>query len=65
MRPLTHIQQKTGRSGFSQRKFLTLKKLEAPESLEVWWVMGTSSWRQGVREEVWDVEQLEGGLGGE
>ena len=35
--------------------------MEAPGSLEVRWV---SMWRQGVGEEVWDVEQLEGGWGG-
>jgi hypothetical protein len=27
--------------------------------------VGASKWRQGVVEEVWDVEQLEGGRGGE
>jgi hypothetical protein len=26
--------------------------------------VGTSLWRQGQGEEVWDVEQLEGGQGG-
>jgi hypothetical protein len=25
-----------------------------------WGVVSTSTWRQGFREEVWDVEQLEG-----
>jgi hypothetical protein len=39
---------------------LILKRMEAPGSLEVRWV---SMWRQGVGEEVWDVEQLEGGWG--
>jgi hypothetical protein len=33
---------------------LTLKRLEAPGNLEVMWGWG---------EEVWDEEQLEGGLG--
>jgi hypothetical protein len=41
---------------------LTLKRLEASGSLEVMWGcrgwVGISSWRQGVREEVWDVEEL-------
>jgi hypothetical protein len=41
--------------------YLTLKRLEAPECLEGWlsrWVMGMgkSSWRQGVREKIWDKE---------
>ena len=31
----------------------------------VGWGMRTSSWRQGSGEEVWDVEQSEGGLRGE
>ena len=31
---------------------------------QVGWEVGTSTWRQGDGEEVWDVEQLEGGLGG-
>jgi hypothetical protein len=29
---------------------------------QVGWGMGTSTWRQGCGEELWDVEQLEGGL---
>jgi hypothetical protein len=36
MRPPIHIQQRTTRSGFSQRR-CTLKRLEAQVSLEVWW----------------------------
>jgi hypothetical protein len=46
---------------------LTLKRLEAPGSLEVRWGGGvqTSMWRPGCGEEVWDVEQLEGGSGRE
>jgi hypothetical protein len=44
---------------------LTLKRLEAPGSLEVRWGGGGSihvetGWG---REEMWDVEQLEGGSG--
>jgi hypothetical protein len=46
---------------------LTLKRLEAPENLEVKWVEGWGhphghgvGW---VGVEVWDVEQLEGGWG--
>ena len=46
---------------------LTLKRLETPGSLEVrWgggWGIGTSSWPQGSGEELWDVEQSEGGQG--
>ena len=38
---------------------LTLRRLEDPGSLESGWV-GTSSWRQGVGEKVWDVDQSEG-----
>jgi hypothetical protein len=46
--------------------YITLKRLEAPGSLEVWWGwVEISLWRQGDREEVWDVEQSEGGPGGE
>jgi hypothetical protein len=36
MRPLTHKQQRTAGSGFNQKKMYLLKRLEAPESLEVW-----------------------------
>jgi hypothetical protein len=44
---------------------LTLKRLEAPGSGEVW-SMETSLWRLGWgREEVWDVEQSNGGPEGE
>ena len=40
---------------------LTLKRLEAPGSLEVRWGGGWGHPRgDGSREEVWDVEQLEG-----
>jgi hypothetical protein len=42
---------------------LTLKRLEAPGSLEVMWGggWGASMWRWGgVGEEVWDVKQTEG-----
>jgi hypothetical protein len=38
---------------------LTLKRLKAPGSSEVWWGgsgLGTSLWRQWGRKEVWDVE---------
>jgi hypothetical protein len=31
---------------------------------QVEWEVGTSMWRQGAREELWDVEQSEGGQGG-
>jgi hypothetical protein len=45
---------------------VTLKGLEAPGSLEVWW-SGVGDWdvlvETGRGEEEWDVE-LEGGLGG-
>jgi hypothetical protein len=41
---------------------LILKRLEAPGTLKVWrGRVGTSSWRQGHGEEIWDVEQSEGG----
>jgi hypothetical protein len=40
---------------------LILKRMKAPGSLEVRWVEG---WRQGIVEEVWDMEQLVGGQGG-
>ena len=45
---------------------LTLKRLEAPGSLEVRWGGGGGIHveRGCGGEEVWDVEQLEGGKGG-
>jgi hypothetical protein len=44
----------------SEMMHLTLKRLKAPESLEVkWGVGGASKWRWGG-EEVWDMEQSEG-----
>jgi hypothetical protein len=47
--------------------YLNLKRLEAPGSLEVRWGGGwghpASRWRQGGGEEVWDMEQSEGGWG--
>jgi hypothetical protein len=54
----------------SEKMHRTLKRLEAPGTLEVWWggwwvVVVTSSSRQKDREEVWDVEQSKGKLGGE
>jgi hypothetical protein len=39
---------------------LTLKRLEAPGSGEVWW----GGILVEMEEEVWDVEQSEGGVGG-
>jgi hypothetical protein len=45
---------------------LTIKRLEAPGSLEDWWGRmgeGGGNILGGGREEVQDVEQLEGGLG--
>ena len=42
----------------------TLKRLEAPGSLEIW-RGGAGEWGQGGGEEVWDVEQVQGGPGGE
>jgi hypothetical protein len=45
---------------------LTLKRLEAPNSLEVTWGgVGGILMKTGVGEEVWDVEESEGGPGGE
>ena len=48
---------------------LTLKRLEAPGSGKVSVGarvgVGTSSWRWWVGEEVWDVEQSEGGWEGD
>jgi hypothetical protein len=51
----------------SEKMLLILKRLDAPDSLEVWWdsgwVVGTTSWRwRWDREEVWDVKESEGGL---
>ena len=44
--------------------YLSIKRLEAPGSLEVWLgggeEVGTCWWREGLGEEVWDVEQLVG-----
>jgi hypothetical protein len=42
---------------------LTLKRLEASRSLEVWWDGGVNI--LVGRQEVWHVEQSEGELGGE
>jgi hypothetical protein len=46
---------------------LSLKRLEAPGSLEVRWDgglrLGTCPWREECGEEVWDVEQIESGSG--
>jgi hypothetical protein len=45
---------------------LTLKRMEAPGSLEVrWGGVEAPTWRQGGGEEVWDVEQSEDGWGWE
>jgi hypothetical protein len=45
---------------------LTLKRLEAPGSLEIKWGGGGETHVEtGVGEEVWDVEQSEGGWGDE
>jgi hypothetical protein len=50
MRPPTHIHRRMLCLN-SEKMHLTLKRLEAPESVEVWkggnWGVGTSSWRQG------------------
>jgi len=45
---------------------LTLKKLEAPGSIEVWWGGGGGDIyiEIGNGEEEWDGEQSEGGPGG-
>ena len=68
MRPPTHTVEDFQVCVHSEMMHLTLKRLEAPGSLEVrWdrgWRVGTSSWRQGSREEVWDVQQSEGRLEG-
>jgi hypothetical protein len=56
MRPPTHIQQRTAGSGKSEKMHLTLKRLKAPGSLEVWWGGGeigdilveTGGWRGGM-----------------
>ena len=57
MRLPTHIQQRTA---IAEKMHLTLKRLEGPQSLDVWWggwgVVGTSTWRKEGGEEVWDVE---------
>ena len=53
----------------SEKMHLTLKRLEAPGSLEVWWGGGMEvgtclrRWGLGGEKEVCDVEQLEGRLG--
>jgi hypothetical protein len=48
---------------------LTLKRLETPGSLEVRWIGEGGGedihMETGGRKEVWGVEQLEGGRGGE
>jgi hypothetical protein len=46
---------------------LTLKRVDAPGSLEVWWGRrrGEHTLRDGGGEKLWVVEHLEGGPGGE
>jgi hypothetical protein len=65
IRPQTHTQQKTARSGLSKKQHLTLQRLGVSGSGVVWWglgvVVGTSSWRQ--EQEVWHVDHSEGGPG--
>ena len=52
----------------SEMMYLTLKRLEAPGSIEVTG-LGGQGWDGHIlmetfgREDAWDVEQLEGGLG--
>jgi hypothetical protein len=47
----------------SKMMHLTLKRLEAPGSLEVRWGRGEDIHVEtGGGEEVWDMEQLEGGI---
>jgi len=48
----------------SWKMHLTLKRLEAAASGEIWWGMGGGHPCGDEREEVRDVEQSEGGQGG-
>jgi hypothetical protein len=49
----------------SEKRYLTLKRLEAPENGEVWWgggcKVGTSSWRHGGRRgyRTWNSQRVE------
>ena len=64
--PNTHTVEDFQVCVHSEMMHLTLKRLEAPGSLEVrWggdWGHPRGDWGSG--EEVWDVEQSEGGQGG-
>ena len=53
--PDTHIVEDFQVCVHSEMMHLTLKRLEAPGSLEVRWGAETSLWRLGVGEKVWDV----------
>ena len=66
--PNTHTVEDYWVCVYSAMMYLTLKRLEAPGSLEVWWgkVGGEAILMEtGAGKGVWDVEQSEGGLGGE
>jgi hypothetical protein len=62
--PNTHTVEDFWVRVHSEMMHLILKRLEAPGSLEVRWGGGGDILVDtGDREEVWDVEQSEGGLG--
>ena len=69
MRPPTHIQKRTAGMSSVREDIPNPQETGGPREFRgvVGWGLGvgTSSWRQGSREEVWDVEQSEGGQGGE
>jgi hypothetical protein len=65
MSPPTHIQQRTSGSEDTPNPIENRVPREFRGLVEWWWGVGTSLWKQCSGEEVWDVEQLEGGAGGE
>jgi hypothetical protein len=67
MQPPTYIQQSTAEFVFILRSAPNLQETGGPRASrgQVGWGVGTSMWRQGGGEEVWDVEQSEGEWGGE
>jgi hypothetical protein len=55
----THIAEDCWVWTQSEKMYLTLERLGAPGSGEVWWGRDL----EDRVEEVWDVEQMDGGLG--
>jgi hypothetical protein len=69
MRPPTHTQWRTAGLGSVREDAPNCQETGGPMEFRglvgCGWGLGTSSWRQEGRKDVWDVEQSEGGLGRE